>query len=299
MPRPVQQDLWSVMQATLALLRPHYWMKNLLLFVPVFLAHGIDDMNALIYCAFGVALVSMCASATYIFNDVRDLEHDVLHGHKKSRPLPSERVTVRFALVLAVCLLVLSLALAYAMNYDFALLLASYALAGALYTFAVKKLMLLDAVWLSGLHCFRLMMGGAIAAVPLTDWLLAFSLFFFFSLALAKRYCEVGLAGLDPLLGRSYRAEDRPLLLSFGAGAAVTSILVLVLYVTDSGFASRLYSDPRMLWIAILSIAAWLLHIWGHAHRTTLTTDPVSFSLRDPFSLALLVVLLASVVIAR
>ncbi|MFN4142811.1 UbiA family prenyltransferase [Aestuariivirga sp.] len=292
----------SSLREHVRLMRPRYWAKNLLVFVPAFLADAFREEGVLLSCTVGFALLSLCASATYVFNDLADVELDRRHAAKKKRPLASKAVSARSAGIMGLLLVAFALACAFAWQPSLAAVLATYCLCSILYTVAVKKILLFDTFWLSGMHTARLVIGGILADVVLSGWLIAFSLVFFFSLTLAKRYCELVLSSRDGeggIHGRAYTMRDATLLQSFGAASAVGSIVVLALYVTDRDYSGRYYTHPDYLWLPVLIIAAWLLHIWRKAHDGSLTSDPVSFALRDRTSLALFMALVATMWLAK
>ena len=286
----------------LRLLRPRYWAKNLLVFVPAFLANTFREPGVLLSCAAGFVLLCLCASATYVLNDIADVELDRAHPEKQARPLASKTVSLRSAVSLAVLLAATAIACALVWRPPLAAVLLAYCAGGVLYTFTIKKIPLADIVWLSGMHTARLVAGGVLADVKLSGWLVAFSLVFFLSLAIAKRYCELVLAsraGEAEIPGRAYTRRHLGLLQSLGAGSAFGSIVVLALYITDSEYSARYYAHPSYLWLSVLVIAAWLLRIWRKAHDGGLTADPVSFALRDKVSLALFIGLLVTMWLAK
>jgi 4-hydroxybenzoate polyprenyltransferase len=286
----------------LRLLRITYWSKNLLVFVPAFLANALQDRAVLLGCLAGFLLLSLCVSGTYILNDIADAQADRAHPTKRYRPIAIKTVDPSRARHLAVFLIMASLGVAALWNLSFAASLLAYCIASAAYTFVLKKLILVEALWLSGMHTSRLLMGVLIADVLLSGWLVAFAMFFFFSLALAKRHCEIVLvsrASAHRVAGRSYTAGDGMLILSFGASSAMASLAVLALYVTDHQHSALYYADPNYLWIAVFIVGVWLIHIWRHAHGATLTSDPINYALHDRISLTLFALLMIVMMAAK
>jgi 4-hydroxybenzoate polyprenyltransferase len=154
------------------------------------------------------------------------------------------------------------------------------------YSTVLKRIPLLDTLVIAGLFMMRLALGVILAGVPWSPWLMSFAGFFFFSLALAKRHGEVmqarGLAGSAALARRGYRPEDWPLTLGFGLAAAVASLQIMILFVADDAWPSRLYHTPAWLYATPALLAVWLTRVWLLAHRKELHDDPVVFALRDP-----------------
>src|SRR5690606_35055973 len=129
--------------------------------------------------------------------------------------------------------------------------LAVYLATTLAYSFALKRSPVLDVFVLAGLYTLRILAGGAATGIPVSEWLLAFSMFFFLSLALLKRFAELRRLEVQPehsLHGRGYRGEDLGLLRTAGAAAGYLSVLVLVLYVASPEVA-ELYERPTLLWI--------------------------------------------------
>jgi hypothetical protein len=114
----------------------------------------------------------------------------------------------------------------------------------------------------------------------------AFSVFLFSSLALLKRMVETQGAAqrsTGRLAGRGWEVADGPVLLAFGAGAAMASALVYCLYITGDE-ALRLYSRPDMLWLGLPVLLYWLARVWLLARRGDVVEDPLLFALRDRVS---------------
>jgi hypothetical protein len=152
---------------------------------------------------------------------------------------------------------------------------------------------LIDLLLLSGFYVWRLVMGGVLADVPLSPWFLGFALFFFVSMALAKRYAELlqeHRQGVVARLRRPYRAADLPVILAFGAGSALMTVLVLALYI-NSDHSLTLYAHPELLWLLCPVLLYWLARVWFMTHRGEMAVDPVLFALRDRTSYGVLALL--------
>jgi hypothetical protein len=144
-------------------------------------------------------------------------------------------------------------------------------------------------------------MGGAVASLDQSPWFLAFSMFFFFSLALSKRHVELMRLHLDGqkiVPGRGYRVEDWPLTLVFGVGAGLTSILIMLLYITYDASPSGFYQQIEWLYPVPVALTLWIMRIWLLSHRAILNDDPVIFALRDPTSWALGAVVAAALALS-
>jgi len=285
-------------------LRGHHWAKNLLLFLPLALSHNLSLRPAIRTIA-GFFLYGFCASGLYILNDLLDLHSDREHPWKQQRPLAAGEISIPEGLLASFSLLALSLGLSFPLNWRFGLALVAYATLTMWYSLHLKKVPLLDVFVLSSFYSFRILAGALISSTPLSQWFLAFSLFFFLSLAMAKRYSEL-LHARDLVMsnqsGRGYRADDRELLVALGTGSSFAAVVILSLYV-HSQDVRALYSSPEYLFLLCPIVLYWLSRNWLLAHRGELKEDPVTLAIRDRVSyvvaLATAIVIAASMVRPR
>ncbi len=283
-------------------LRPHQWLKNVLVFVPLVLAHRMRDVATIERALLAFAEFSLCASAAYLLNDLLDLEADRVHRTKRNRPIASGRVPIPAALGLTLILLLISFGLAGLTAHVAAIaLLALYLVVTTAYSLSLKKIAILDVVTLSGLYTLRIFFGAVSVHVPVSPWLLAFSVFFFMSLAMAKRFSELVRSPQEEtreVAGRGYRPGDRLIISNLGAASGYVSVLVMALYV-NSQEVTALYHRPQLLWAICPTLLYWISRLWLIAYRGELGEDPVVFAMEDRLSyllggLALLGILLAS-----
>jgi 4-hydroxybenzoate polyprenyltransferase len=273
------------MSAWARAIRPHQWVKNLLVFAPILLAHAVSDSDALLSVTAGFFLLCLAASSGYVLNDLADLASDRRHTTKKARPFASGEASVGKALILAPLGMLAACGLGFAVSTGFGLSLLAYVAATTVYSMGLKRVIFLDAVILGLLYTLRLVMGAEAAVVAHSQWLLTFAMFFFVSLSLAKRHVEVlRLVEREAptAAGRGYRAEDWPLTLAIGASAGAAAVLILVLYLMEEAFPAYAYPRPIFLWTAPLAAAMTLGRIWLKAHRKELDDDPAAFAVRDP-----------------
>jgi 4-hydroxybenzoate polyprenyltransferase len=270
-------------------LRVHHWTKNVLLFAPLVLAHAFD-VHSVLAATGGLTLLLMVTSSTYVINDLADLQADRKHWTKRNRPIAAGRIRVMTASSVAAVGLFGGLALSLLLPWRFTLSLAAYACVTLAYSAGLKRIPLFDALIIAALFTLRLIMGATVTDVPFSVWLFTFSMSFFFSLAIAKRYTELLRArenGVESLDGRGYKTGDASLAMMFGGGAGLASLQVLVLYLVEDAYKRVPYAHPEFLWLAPMLVAIWLGRIWLLAHRGRMHDDPVSFAVRDKVSLAL------------
>ena len=268
-------------------LRGHHWFKNVLLFLPLALAHRLS-VSTLLATAVGFVLFGTCASGLYIVNDLLDLHSDRGHPWKHKRPFAAGDISIPQGLVIASVFLAGSLSAAFVLSAKFAATLCVYATLTMWYSISLKKVVLLDVFVLSSFYSIRLVAGALITDIPLSQWFLVFSLFFFLSLAMAKRYSE--LVHAEELVknrqsGRGYLGDDREVLLVIGIASSFASVIILSLYVHGQE-VGVLYQDPQPLLLLCPIILYWLSRLWLRAHRGELHEDPITLAIRDPVSYA-------------
>jgi 4-hydroxybenzoate polyprenyltransferase len=268
-------------------LRTYQWVKNVLLFVPMLMAHEVRDADLWLHAALGFAAFSLAASFGYVVNDLADREADRQHPTKRHRPFASGALSPAFGYALAPALLLGAFAVAgLALPPAFLVALAAYLITTVAYSFALKRMPVTDVLVLAGLYTLRILAGGAATGVVVSEWLLAFSMFFFLSLALLKRFAELKRLAVEPersLHGRGYRGEDLALLRNVGATAGYLSVLVLAFYVTSPEVV-ELYEHPALLWLVGALLLHWITRVWLLAGRGRVHDDPILFAARDPGS---------------
>ena len=311
-PARIFRDQAPPFQAWMKAIRLHQWAKNTLIFLPLLLAHAWRSPGSAFGAVVAFFAFGLCASGTYILNDLLDIEADRRHHTKQRRPFAAGHLSpLRGVLVIAL-FLALAAMLAVAVPYvvahfgtplrpAFGLLawLLIYALTTISYSLALKRLVLVDVIVLSGLYTIRIIAGAAATGVPVSTWLAGFSVFFFLSLAFVKRFAELEslkLRGKAPTNGRGYHLEDLEQLRSFGTTAAYASVVVLTLYI--SSLDERLYRHPVRLWLLLPVLLLWVSQLWLLASRGELHEDPVVYAITDRRSLLLGVVVLVIVILA-
>ena len=274
------------LRAWLKALRLHQWLKNLLVFVPLFAAHRFFETEAVLVSIQGFIAFGLCASGVYVLNDLLDLTPDRQHPRKRERPFAAGRLPLLHGLAAAPLLTVAGLAIAWLCSPAFALVLLGYYALTLSYSLKLKRIVMIDVVLLAALYTARIVGGAAAIEVDLSFWLLAFSIFIFLSLALLKRYTELHSAlalGKTTASGRGYGVDDLPLLQSLGASAGYMAVLVMALYI-NSPESVALYSHPKAIWLVCPILLYWISRIWVVAHRGDMHDDPIVFAATDRVS---------------
>jgi 4-hydroxybenzoate polyprenyltransferase/phosphoserine phosphatase len=283
-------------------LRPVQWVKNLLVFVP--LLATLESATASAFArSFGVFFAfGLVASSVYVLNDLLDLSADRQHPRKRRRPWAAGLLPLQHAFALIALLLSSGVALAWLVSPLVAALLAFYWLCTNLYSFWLKRVPLLDTLVLAGLYTIRILTGAAAIGVVPSVWLLSFSMFFFLSLALAKRHAELLESGDGTteraIPGRGYRPEDLTVLVSQGSASGYAAVLVLALYI-DSGGVREHYRHPEVIWLICPLVLYWINKLWLNSQRREISDDPVIWALTNRVSRAIAVLSLGLLLVAR
>ncbi len=270
-------------------MRVHQWAKNALIFAPLVLAHHLTDLVRIQSVVITFAAFCGIASATYLLNDLVDLESDRRHPRKRRRPIAAGSLSIPSAMMLSVGLLVASFGASLLWGHAASTgMLALYGVLTLAYSFWLKRLLFLDVLVLAGLYTHRILTGGVAASAEISPWLLAFSTFLFLSLALVKRYIELNsrVASGDPderLAGRAYQTGDLGLVGTMGISSGYLAILVLALYV-NSEAVRNLYGTPELVWLICPIMLFWISRIWLLARRGEVADDPVLFATTDKVS---------------
>ena len=293
---PAPVALWAA-------LRPYQWIKNLLIFVPMLASHALLTVQGLAHAALAFVAFGLAASSAYVLNDLVDIAADRQHPQKRNRPFAAGHLDLWGGWMLWPVLAAGALGLAlWALPAAFAGVLGLYYMLTLAYSLRLKRIELLDVITLAGLYTLRIIAGGVALGIPLSFWLLAFSMFLFVSLAFIKRFSEMASAPNGDsdarLPGRGYRGGDTALVSSLGAASGYIAVLVLALYIQDPQTA-RMYASPRFIWLACPLLMFWISRAWLLAHRREMHDDPIVFALKDRVSWLVAAGLAAVFVLAK
>jgi 4-hydroxybenzoate polyprenyltransferase/phosphoserine phosphatase len=284
---PPQKAGW---RTWLKAIRLQQWLKNLLLFIPVVTAHEVLNPHAMTGAVLAFLCFGVLASATYLINDMLDLEADRHHHKKRHRPFASGSIGLHSGATAVALLSVAGLALAWNLAPGFQFAMAAYLVCTLLYSLRLKRFASLDVIVLAGLYTLRIIAGAFAADISLSFWLLAFSMFIFLSLAMIKRVAELVEVQKDErtsgktqgkLRGREYSTEDIVMLQAMGASSGYLAVLVLALYI-HSPEVVNLYRTPQLLWLIAPLMLLWVTRLWVVTARGYMDEDPIFFAVKDP-----------------
>ena len=283
------EDRSHLLAALAKALRVHQWAKNLLVFLPLLLAHSFRNAASVLAAVAAFFCFSLTASATYIFNDLLDLESDRVHLNKRKRAFAAGNLSVASGLGIGFTLAVVALITAAYLPRKFLIYLLLYFVTTLAYSLSLKKIVLVDVVVLSSLYTIRMLAGSEATHDPVSPWLAAFSIFLFLSLAMVKRFSELQnlhARGATPTNARGYLLSDIEQLRSFGTSSAYASVVIFALYINGRDVVA-LYHHPTRMWLITPLLILWISRVWLLASRGLLDEDPVVFALKDRMSLLL------------
>lgn len=281
--------------------RVYQWVKNLLVFVPILLSHEVSNPSAWWHGFIAFISFSLCASAVYMLNDLVDLPDDRKHETKFKRPFASGDLSPVLGVVAIPLFLFMSLLLACFLPIKFLICLFCYFSFTLLYSFWLKRKVLIDVISLASLYTARIIAGVFAANLFLSFWLLSFSMFLFLSLAIIKRYSELlklKNKGEASIQGRGYESNDVELLASLGGSSGYVAVLVLALYLNSTEVKEQ-YATPEFLWLMCPVVLYWISRAWIIAHRGLMHDDPIVWAVRDKLSLLAGVLLIIVALFAK
>ena len=283
-------------------IRIHQWSKNILLFLPIIMAHRFLDLDLVLKNVFAFISFSLVASSGYIFNDILDIEADRQHPIKKQRPFSAGLLSVKSGVVAFLFLILCGFTIAlFTTSILFSSILLLYFIITMTYSLFLKHKMIIDVITLSILYILRIIAGGVAITVPVSSWLIVFAMFFFISLAYMKRYTD--LVTLSDDIRRNinnlcYNKRDIAIIGSAGLSSGYLSLLVLTLYIY-SDHVKNLYKQPFLIWLVIPIILYFISRMWLITARGEMTNDPIIYILKDRFSYIILAIIIAIFILAK
>lgn len=274
----------AVLKAFIKCLRPHQWAKNVLVIVPAILSGRIIDPTTILPLVLAFFALSLTASATYIFNDIWDLQDDRQHWSKRRRPFASGTLPLPAGILGGLIFLSVGLGLALAAGLVVLQWVLIYVAVTLTYSLWLKRKVIIDALTLASLFTLRLAVGMvAVAAIP-SPWLFVFAMFIFTSLAFAKRHTEIARViekGGFWVNGRGYRASDLPLVLAAGMASSIAAVVIMVLYIIEDAHQQSFIKNGDWLWALPPLVFLISSRIWVICQRGELDDDPVVFAVKD------------------
>ncbi len=291
------------LKVILRAIRLHQWAKNLLIFVPIFLAHKYYNPTNILESICAFVCFGFCASSTYLINDLLDLETDRKHHHKKLRPLASGELSITSGALISASLMLVAFALCLFLPLEFFYVMLVYLVLTLLYSFKLKKMLLLDVLALACLYTIRIRAGGDAIESEISFWLLTFSVTIFLSLAFLKRFVDINsmdtsgkVSSAELIAGRAYQMCDKNLVAMLGVASGFTSLLLYIMFVNNE--AMQRYEKPQVLIFGGMPLIYFISRMWILAGRGQVHSDPIIAAVKDKQSYILAIIMLVIFVLA-
>ncbi|MDH4214343.1 MAG: UbiA family prenyltransferase [Candidatus Thorarchaeota archaeon] len=268
------------------LMRPAQWYKNLLVFLAIVFYQTpqvwpwletppILDMARFYsyHLPLILGFIAYCAvsSATYIVNDIQDLEADAAHPEKRNRPLPSGAVSRRTALYFAYALLIVGLFLSFILYWMFFLTVILYIIVSQLYNSYLRKRAIIDVVTIAVGFVIRAISGAVLLRIPFTSWLVIGVFFFALILGFGKRKNELQYLGASAATHKPVFKKYTDTILDHGISMSATWFVFFYTLYCYNNFASNMDHQPIMLTVPILAGLilryVYLIHIGSPVGR--------------------------------
>lgn len=270
----------------LFLIRPHYWSKNIIMYIPFF-ANKNESLAIFSNLFIGFIIFSLVSSIGYIFNDIIDLENDKKHLYKKRRPIANGSISVNQAYIIIFLLIVIILSLVYFFsNFYFNTIIFLYLFGTLTYSLVIKKFYLLDVIAISVFFMLRIESGSAIINVDTSFWLISYSLLFFLSLSFLKRIAEIvgyNESDKNSFLRNNYQGNKLHSLVILSLICNTLSSIILYFYISSEKVSS-LYNNYIFLYLAIPILALWYGALLFRIIKNKIDIDPIIFTLKDKLS---------------
>ncbi len=240
----------------LLLIRPHNWIKNFFVFIPLFFAHDLFSPDQLTLAVYAFLAFCAIASCVYVINDIADVAADRLHPRKRHRPLAAGTISVAVGWIIAGLLLLIAAVITYFAVPMIAPVIIVYFAANLAYTFYLKRVPVVDILLVSSFYVLRVSAGALAVNVPVSGWLLLATIFVALFLVTAKRKAELVHSETREVLGK-YTAEFLNTLLLM---SVVLMLMVYSVYtVTVLGSHKAAYS----MFFVLLGVLRYLYLSYG------------------------------------
>ena len=287
-------------------MRCYQWVKNLLIFLPVVLSGIQISAELLLYATIAFFSFSFVASSVYTFNDILDVNSDRLHFYKKNRPIASKNISIKSAYLLLFALMLLGISLGFQVSIKFIYILVAYLFFNILYTLFFKKFIIIDIIFLTLFYVLRVIGGSFIIIIfdeniLISEWLLSFTIFFFFSLGSLKRYIDISLIPKELSnykKERGYTLDDKRFIQTIGISSGMISSLIIVLY-TGSDSVSFLFSFPIVIVSSVPAFIYWFTRLWYLGSKGEIKNDPIKYTIKDVTSYIVFIYLILVFVLAK
>lgn len=235
-------------------LRPKQWIKNTFIFAALFFSLRFFDWPLTIIYIISFILFSMLTSSIYLINDISDRELDKIHPQKKNRPIASGRVPVQHAIFLSISLVVVALIGSLSINKVFFLICVIYYLLNVLYSFFLKKIVIIDIFCIAIGFVLRVLAGSAIGDIYISNWLLICTFMLSLFLGFTKRRHELASLNVKANLHRPILVEYSTYFLDQMISVVTTSTVIFYILYTVSDTTIAKFDTDKLLYTSVFVI---------------------------------------------
>jgi 4-hydroxybenzoate polyprenyltransferase len=274
--------IMSFYKDALILIRPHQYIKNLFIFLPLFFAAKGAEIHLLANAVIAFISLSLAAGAIYVFNDYIDIEYDKRHPKKKDRPLASGAISKPQAVIIMLTLFLFSLALMFSVSLQAIGILLAYVLMNITYSILLKHIAILDVTIIAIGFVMRLFIGSVTTTIPLSSWIVVMTFLLALFLALAKRrddvliYMNTGKKTRKVIDGYNLQLVDTAM-----AIMASVVIVAYTIYTTSPDVVTRINS--QYLYLTSLFVILGIMRYLQIAFVLKDTGSPTKIVLKDIF----------------
>ncbi|MFC1490041.1 decaprenyl-phosphate phosphoribosyltransferase [Candidatus Latescibacterota bacterium] len=266
-------------------MRIRQWTKNILIFAALVFSNNANNFKFIITSLLAFIIFSLSAGATYLFNDIRDIESDRKHPVKKHRPLAAGLISVKTGWISLIILSVISIYSAFRLNVNFGYVLCIYFILQMAYTFFLKKIVIVDVFAISFGFLLRVIAGAVAIDVVISNWIMVCTILLALFLALSKRRHEITLLTDNASDHRIILKEYSPYLLDQMIGVVSSATLVAYMIFTLSEattekFGNMVITVPFVLYGIFRYL--YLVHIkekGGQPEEILLTDIPLQINI--------------------
>ncbi|PJZ50969.1 decaprenyl-phosphate phosphoribosyltransferase [Leptospira saintgironsiae] len=256
------------------LLRPHQWIKNIILFAGIIFGKKLGDLESVERAIYAFFLFSLTASCQYVLNDFLDRKEDALHPEKKHRPLASGAISPTIALLLTAVLLSVTLLFSFKLQADFFYWVVGYLIFNIVYSRFLKHMVILDVMSISFGFVVRAIAGSIVVGVSFSSWLLLCTFMLALYWGFGKRRGELIILEEGAKGHRKILEEYSVNFLDLMMGIVATMTLVTyVMYVTSTHTIENLGTDKMVYTIPIVVYAIfrslYIIYIKNMGHNPT------------------------------
>lgn len=272
------------MLAVLQLLRGRSWIKNFFLFFPLIFSLELFSPDSVIRSLVAFIGFSLVSSTIYIINDIGDIDADRLHPRKKTRPLPSGKISLKLAYIMAAVLIIAAAAVGWILSLKFMAALAGYFLLNIAYNLVLKHVNLLDVATIAINFVLRILAGCFAIAVTPSQWIIVVTFFISLFLVFIKRKSELKIL-------KENAPEHRPVLKYYTIAlldkyilinAAVT-LFAYVMYTLDEHVIALFNTDKLIYSTPFVAIGLFRFMQLSESNKYNDEGDPTHLLLKDRY----------------